>query len=128
MRVEQEKVRAFMEKIGDDVNDHPVCVEPMVGHRRYRLIKEELKEYRDANDAGDIVKVADALGDLLYTVLGAGNLHGIDLHAIFDEVHRSNMTKEPNTADLFKKAFKGPKFQKPRIADVLLAQSLNVDK
>ena len=37
--------------------------------------------------------VADALGDLLYVVLGSAVCCGIDIEPIFREIHRSNMSK-----------------------------------
>lgn len=57
---------------------------------RYNLIHEECEELKDAKDIYD---VADALGDLLYVVLGAAVTYGINLKPIFDEIHRSNMSK-----------------------------------
>lgn len=55
-----------------------------------KLIAEELAEYVDA---GTTVEIADAIGDLLYVVLGAACQHGIDIDPVFHEIHRSNMTK-----------------------------------
>lgn len=62
---------------------------------RVSLIQEELNEYRCAAEAHDLVEVADALSDLLYVVLGTYVAHGLqDVgEALFDEVHRSNMSK-----------------------------------
>ena len=41
----------------------------------------------------DHVGVADALADLIYVCIGAANELGIDLNAVWKEVHRSNMAK-----------------------------------
>lgn len=62
---------------------------------RVSLIQEELNEYRHAAEAHDLVEVADALSDLLYVVLGTYVAHGLQdvAEALFDEVHRSNMSK-----------------------------------
>ncbi len=60
---------------------------------RADLIDEEAKELREAILANDIVKTADALGDLLYVVYGSAVSFGIDLEPIFAEIHRSNMSK-----------------------------------
>ena len=128
MRIEQEKVRAFMEKIGDATSNEPTLVPSQTAIRRFRLIHEELVEYLTAATGGDLVEVADALGDVLYTVIGAGILHGIDLQPIFDEVHRSNMTKEPVRDNPLKLCAKGPNFEKPRIAEVLLLQSTGLNR
>jgi predicted HAD superfamily Cof-like phosphohydrolase len=60
---------------------------------RVKLINEEAKEFSDACDAGDIVGMADGLADLLYVTYGAALECGIPIDAVFDEVHRSNMSK-----------------------------------
>lgn len=60
---------------------------------RVNLIAEEAQEFADAVRADDIIAMADALADLLYVTYGAAISHGIDLDAVLEEVHRSNMTK-----------------------------------
>jgi predicted HAD superfamily Cof-like phosphohydrolase len=60
---------------------------------RVELIREEFEEFKVASLAGDVIEAADALGDLLYVIYGASLEWGIPLDAVFDEVHRSNMTK-----------------------------------
>ena len=60
---------------------------------RVDLLAEETGEFADATAAGDIVGIADALADIVYVAYGAAIVYGIDLDAVFAEVHRSNMTK-----------------------------------
>lgn len=62
---------------------------------RINLLKEELEEFRQAIADGDIIEVADALADLQYVLSGAVLEFGLGDHfkALFDEVHRSNMSK-----------------------------------
>lgn len=60
---------------------------------RLRLIKEELNELNLGFLNGDTVEIADAIGDLLYVVFGTAVVCGIDIEPVFDEIHRSNMTK-----------------------------------
>lgn len=60
---------------------------------RLKLIEEELEELWLAVREGNVVEVADALGDLAYVVYGAAVSFGIDLGKVTDEIHRSNMTK-----------------------------------
>jgi len=62
---------------------------------RYNLIKEENEEYLDACKNGDIVEIADALGDQLYILFGTILKHGLEhkIEEIYDEIHRSNMSK-----------------------------------
>lgn len=62
---------------------------------RYNLIKEENEEYLDACKNGDIIEIADALGDQLYILFGTILKHGLQhkIEEVYDEIHRSNMSK-----------------------------------
>ena len=50
---------------------------------------------KEAIEQNDLVEVADALADLQYVLLGTAHEFGMGacFAALFDEVHRSNMTK-----------------------------------
>jgi predicted HAD superfamily Cof-like phosphohydrolase len=93
MSPQQEMVKAFHKAFGILIHDKPTI--PDIGTRilRYKLIKEELDELDEALYNNDIVKTADAIADLLYVVYGTAVSCGIDIEPIFNEVHRSNMTK-----------------------------------
>ncbi len=62
---------------------------------RYNLMKEENEEYLEAAKKGDMVEIADALGDQLYILCGTLLRHGLQdkIEAIFCEIQRSNMSK-----------------------------------
>lgn len=91
MTKEQQLVREFMLACQPDmVADRPQMLSSELHELRIDLIQEELDEYAEAVN---YYSVADALCDLLYVVYGAAECHGIDLEPIFEEVHRSNMTK-----------------------------------
>lgn len=129
MRVEQEKVETFHAKMDYPIGEKPTLVPYDLAKQRYEFMLEELNEYMLAIENGDLVGVADGLADLIYVALGSAVVFGIDLQPIFDEVHRSNMTKtalDPAT----RKGGKGAGYQPPRIADVLLLQTtgLTMDK
>lgn len=62
--------------------------------RRAVMAVEELAEWIEAHAEGDLVSAADALGDRLYVLLGDAVATGLPAGEIFDEVHRSNMTKK----------------------------------
>ena len=66
---------------------------------RVNLLQEELDELSQAIKDGDIVEVADALADLQYVLSGAVLEFGLGdkFVEIFNEVHRSNMSKACNT-------------------------------
>ncbi|CCH54526.1 Protein of unknown function DUF2166 [Fibrisoma limi BUZ 3] len=68
---------------------------------RVALLAEELDEFKEAIEAGDIVAVADALCDLQYVLSGAVLEFGLGdkFKALFDEVQRSNMSKACLTVD-----------------------------
>lgn len=56
-------------------------------------LQEELKEFNDAVDAGDVLEAADALIDLVYFALGRLVEMGVPAVAVMDEVQRANMDK-----------------------------------
>lgn len=62
---------------------------------RVSLLQEELNELKDAIRDNDIVEIADALADLQYVLSGAILEFGLadKFKTLFDEVHRSNMSK-----------------------------------
>lgn len=62
---------------------------------RHRLMQEENDEYLQAAKAGDMVEVADALGDQLYILCGTILKHGMQhkIAEVFEEIQRSNMSK-----------------------------------
>ena len=68
---------------------------------RIDLIAEELKELQEAVNANDLVEVADALCDLQYVLAGAVLEFGLgqQFKTLFDEVHRSNMSKACKTVE-----------------------------
>jgi predicted HAD superfamily Cof-like phosphohydrolase len=88
-----ELVEDFMEAMGQEVNAVPSFPEQEIQRLRLDLIEEELDELHYAIDNKDMVEIADALGDLLYVVYGAGHAFGIDLDECFKEIHASNMSK-----------------------------------
>ena len=88
-----ELVEDFMGAMGQEVNAVPTFPEEEIQRLRLDLIEEELEELHYAIDNKDIVEIADALGDLLYVVYGAGHAFGIDLDECFKEIHASNMSK-----------------------------------
>lgn len=66
---------------------------------RVNLIAEELKELQTAIEANDIVEIADALCDIQYVLSGAVLEFGLGSKFVdlFNEVHRSNMSKACTT-------------------------------
>src|SRR3954462_1275236 len=92
---------------------------------RYNLIKEENEEYLDACKNGDIVEIADALGDQLYILFGTILKHGLEhkIEEVYDEIHRSNMSKlDEQGQPIFRedgKILKSTLYFKPDIGKIL---------
>lgn len=89
---------------------------------RRKLITEEFGEYVEAEEADDMTEVADALADMIYVIIGTALSYGIPIDAVFNEVHRSNMTKCVNgkvqrRAD--GKILKPDTFEPPNISAIL---------
>jgi hypothetical protein len=68
----------------------------------YNFILEELEEYREACEAGDIIEVLDALCDITYVATGNGTmLHGLKdkIWPAYQEVQASNLSKACKTEE-----------------------------
>ena len=68
----------------------------------YDFILEELEEYKEACEKGDIVEILDALCDIAYVSLGNGTmLHGLKdkIWPAYQEVQASNMSKACKTQE-----------------------------
>lgn len=93
---------------------------------RLSLIEEEVAELRAAAEAGNLVGLADALADIVYVAYGTARVYGIDLDAVLDEVHRSNMTKLGADGRPVRRAdgkiLKGPGYRPPDVKSILTAQ------
>jgi predicted HAD superfamily Cof-like phosphohydrolase len=92
---------------------------------RFNLMKEENEEYLEAAKNGDIVEIADALGDMLYILCGTINAHGLQskMAAVFEEIQRSNMSKlDDNGQPIYRedgKVMKSTNYFKPDISSIL---------
>ena len=86
---------------------------------------EENSEYIEAANNGDLVEVADALGDMLYILCGTIIEHGLQdkIEDVFNEIQRSNMSKLGEDGQpIFRedgKVLKGPNYFKPNILKIL---------
>ncbi len=92
---------------------------------RYNLMKEENEEYLEACQRGDMVEIADALGDQLYILFGTILKHGLQhkIEEVYDEIHRSNMSKlDSEGLPIFRedgKILKSEHYFKPDIKSIL---------
>lgn len=86
------KVREFHETFGMPAPTTPGWVKDRLD-LRIALIREEWEEFWDEIDAEDLPKAAKEAVDLMYVLHGFLIEMGVDSDAVFDEVHRSNMSK-----------------------------------
>jgi predicted HAD superfamily Cof-like phosphohydrolase len=85
---------------------HPIIAAPQIPSKeraqlRIELLSEELKELQQAVDDNNLIEIADALCDLQYVLSGAVLEFGLGqkFKELFDEVHRSNMSKACKTIE-----------------------------
>ena len=122
-----EKVREFHFAFGSHL-DRPIA-EGLV-NLRMDLINEEFNEVQNEvwdlgrydfklKDNVDKQKLAKELADLLYVVYGTAATFGIDIDRVFDEVHKSNMSKlGEDGKPVYRqdgKVLKGPNYQPPKL-------------
>jgi predicted HAD superfamily Cof-like phosphohydrolase len=97
-----DEVEEFNATMGKPNNYEPVIPEKKEWEFVYNFVLEELEEYREACEAGDIVEVLDALCDITYVAVGNGAmLHGLKdkVWPAYQEVQASNMSKACKTEE-----------------------------
>lgn len=151
MTKQQEQVKDFMIKAGQNCPDKPTIPDEATRILRIRLELEELLELAEASgvliyhsnighrgkitkiDMKDVsfvcegevnlLEVADALTDIDYVNLGAAVAYGIDLDPFQDEVHQNNMSKFfDGYRDENGKWRKGPSYKPVDLKPILEAQ------
>ena len=127
MKEQLEKVKQFHETFLQENSPKPTLIEENTFLLRHRLMEEENKEYLDACWEGDLVVVADALGDQLYILCGTLLKHGLQhkIEEVFNEIHSSNMSKlDKDGKPIFRedgKILKSEQYFKPNIEKILNA-------
>lgn len=97
-----DEVEEFNAVMGKPNNYEPTIPERKEWEFVYNFILEELEEYREACEAGDIVEVLDALCDITYVATGNGTmLHGLKdkIWPAYQEVQASNLSKACQTEE-----------------------------
>lgn len=91
---------------------------------RSKLIKEEQQEVDDeffgeVIDTIDRKKLTKELADLMYVTIGTAVTFGLPLKEVFEEVHKSNMSKlGPDGKPIYRedrKVLKGPNYKEPNL-------------
>jgi len=119
-------VEKFHDSFGIPNNHEPTVELSMKDIQlRFDLLKEENEEYLEAAKNGDMIEVADALGDLMYILFGTIMKHGMQhkIVEVFEEIQRSNMSKlGEDGKPIYRedgKVLKGPNYFKPDIKSIL---------
>jgi len=97
-----DEVEEFNSLMGKINNYEPTIPEQKEWEFVYNFVLEELEEYREACERGDIVEVLDALCDIAYVSLGNGTmLHGLKdkIWPAYQEVQGSNLSKACSTEE-----------------------------
>lgn len=93
MTDEQAMVKEFHRTFDIVAHPTPTVVDEGTRELRIRLIQEEFEELKEALAQGDLVSISKEMADLLYVVYGTAVSYGIDMGPVFQEIHRSNMSK-----------------------------------
>lgn len=91
---EMSDVARMYRKHGFTLNGAPTMLPHKLVEERFKFLLEEVKEFGEANEAGDFLKMLDALVDVVYVAKGTAVMLGItewDEH--WEEVQRANMDK-----------------------------------
>jgi predicted HAD superfamily Cof-like phosphohydrolase len=121
MEEQIKKVAAFHRVFKQTQADEPTLIPENDFLLRHKLMAEENDEYKDACWNGDIVEIADALGDQLYILCGTILKHGMQykIEEVFNEIHESNMSKlDERGLPILRedgKIQKGPNYFKPAL-------------
>jgi predicted HAD superfamily Cof-like phosphohydrolase len=119
------RVATFHTSFGIENNQTPTLLDEAGSRLRFELMKEENEEYLEATKHGDMVEIADALGDQLYILCGTLLRHGLQhkIEEVFLEIQRSNMSKlDADGNPIYRedgKVLKSELYFKPDIRSVL---------
>ncbi|TVQ80010.1 MAG: hypothetical protein EA358_02665 [Flavobacteriales bacterium] len=100
---------------------------------RYTLMREENEEYLEAARNGDLVEIADALGDMMYILCGTILKHGLQhvIEDVFEEIQKSNMSKlDSNGKPIYRedgKILKSELYFPPDIEKVLTSKGISIN-
>ncbi|HLD60939.1 MAG TPA: nucleoside triphosphate pyrophosphohydrolase family protein [Patescibacteria group bacterium] len=122
MKKQLDALQEFQEAFGSYIQYLPNVAIPFEARElRIKLMREELKEVEEAMGEADLAHIGKELADLLYVVLGTVHAYGLGnkFEAIFDEVHRSNMSKlDKDGKPIFREDGKVLKSDQFRPADI----------
>jgi predicted HAD superfamily Cof-like phosphohydrolase len=119
---EQTMVQDFHRKFDILIQTAPTNLTDEIQQLRVRLIQEEFDELKESMATGNLASVAKEMADLLYVVYGTAVSYGIDMKPVFQEVHRSNLSKVGGYKRADGKWMKPPTYSPAKLEPILDAQ------
>jgi predicted HAD superfamily Cof-like phosphohydrolase len=125
MEKQIKQVAAFHRAFGHPVASSLKHLTPDRLVLRHTLLTEEAMEMLQAGVKGDLVGVADAITDCLYILFGTAHEYGLGdkLCRLFEEVHRSNMSKLDSVGmPIYRedgKVMKSDQYRPPNLKDIV---------
>ncbi len=94
---------------------------------RLKFLKEEVTEFEDAIDKGNLAEALDAIADIAYVAFGTAHYFNAPFRQLWEEIHRANMervkcTRENCPPDKQYRAdmvIKPPDWRPPQIARIV---------
>lgn len=122
--IKLEMVREFNKTYDIIIGKKPNVLSVEESELKYKLMLEELEEYAAACKEENLVEISDAVVDMMYILYGIILSHGLSdvFFDMFDEVHKSNMSKLENGKVLRRsdgKIMKGTEYFKPNLKQFL---------
>ena len=114
-----EDILEFHKTFSHHIAPYPKVAPERVRALRSKLIREEVNELLDGLDDSNLEAIADGAADAIVVILGTCVSYGIDLRPIWNEVHRSNMSKLGGGKRADGKSLKPEGWQPPRIKELL---------
>ena len=91
-------VSVFLKAVGQEQPSHKTIVESPQALLYKNLIKEEFKEFIEADEANDDTERLDACFDMMWVIIGYMKSRGWDCERSWDEGAKSNLSKiDPET-------------------------------
>ena len=119
-------VKEFQTIVGQNVGTTPKFPDSDERSLRLRLLREEVMEYFSGENNNDLENIAKELADIIYIVCGTAVSYGIPLDKVFNEVHRSNLSKLGKDGNPLRredgKILKGPNYTPPDIKRILFGE------
>jgi len=114
-------VKQFRRSGQQHVGCYPTFPPNKVQTQALALIKEEVDELEAAIEDQDLVEIADALCDIVFTTLGAAVAYGLPMALMMDEVVRTNMLKVSNgvVKDALGKICKPEGWEPPKLRTII---------